>query len=114
MLPVGAASTAGAAADGPIVTTSGFADGDAAADSGSSAGAVAGRDRGIGGYGCTGPISPRGRGGAAWPKMDRSTGSASAELEPSATRLATSIARIFTDFSLLLHGIRFLLTIGLD
>jgi len=46
--------------------------------------------------------------------MDRSTGSASAELEPSATRLATSIARIFTDFSLLLHGIRFLLTIGLD
>jgi len=48
--------------------------------------------------------------------MDRNNGSASAELESSAIRLATRIARIFTDFPRwhVLHRIRFLLTIGLD
>ena len=50
-------------------------------------------------------------GSAAPPKPDRSNGSAGAELEPSATRLATRIARIFTTPSYL---IRSLLTISLD
>ena len=113
MLP-DAGSAAGDAADGPIVTASGFADGGARADSDSRAGAAVGRDRGIGGCGCTRPTSPRGRGGSARPKMDRNTGSASVELEPNATRLATRIARVFTDFFLLLHTIRLPLTIGPD
>jgi hypothetical protein len=102
VLSVGAGSAAGAAA--PIVTTLRFAGIGAAAGfcSGLSAGAgaVPGRDRGIGGYDWCEfdrPISPGGRGGAV-PSKKGSSGLANAALEPSATRLNTKIAWIFTGF----------------
>src|SRR5262249_59883547 len=95
---------AGTAADGPIVTTLRFAGVGAAAGfcSGLSAGAgaVPGRDRGIGGYDWyefDRLISPGGRGGPASSKKG-SSGLANAALEPSATRLSTKIAWIFTGF----------------
>src|SRR5262249_57961015 len=89
VLSVGAGFAARAAADGPIVTTlrlagvgaaAGFCSGLSAA-----AGAVPGRDRGVGGYDwCEFDrlISPGGRGGAA-PSKKGSSGLANAALEPS-------------------------------
>ncbi len=99
VFPVGAGS--GAAADGPIVTTLGFAGARTAAEfcSGFFARAAAGRDGGAGGCEFDRPINLGGRGGATSPNVGENNGSADAALEPSATRLITKITRIFTHAS---------------
>jgi hypothetical protein len=100
VFPVDAGS--GAAADGPIVTTLGFAGARRTAAefcSGFFARAAAGRDGGAGGCEFDRPINPGGRGGATSPNIGENSGSADAALEPSATRLITKITRIFTHAS---------------